>query len=174
VTPRRSHPPGPGVGPGGPASARSVGLVSIDLPYVDEHAITIAVPRDLVWPALRRYAATSIGVPDRSPLALLLGTAPPSGFGLAEAVPGDRLTLTGRHRFSRYALVFELHAVEDGSTVLRAKTYAEFPGLRGRIYRALVIGTGAHVLATNHMLRAIQRLSQQLILPADGAADAAS
>jgi hypothetical protein len=58
--------------------------------------------------------------------------------------------------------------------VLRAKTYAEFPGLRGRIYRALVIGTGAHVLATNHMLRAIQRLSQQLILPADGAADAAS
>jgi hypothetical protein len=144
-----------------------VGLVSIDLPYLDEHSITIAVPRDLVWPALRRYAATSIGVFDRSPLALLLGTEPPSGFGLAEAVPGDRLTLTGRHRFSRYALVFELHAVEDGSTVLRAKTYAEFPGLHGRIYRALVVGTGAHALATNHMLRAIQRLSQQLVPAAD-------
>ncbi|MDQ3615677.1 MAG: hypothetical protein M3393_03455 [Actinomycetota bacterium] len=132
-----------------------------DLPYVDEHAITIAAPHDLVWTALRCYATTSIGVPDGNPLARILGTLPRSGFEVAEAVPGERLTLVGRHRFSRYALVFELHVMADDSTVLRAKTYAAFPGPHGRMYRVLVIGTRAHVLATNHMLRAVRRLSSQ-------------
>jgi hypothetical protein len=47
----------------------------------------------------------------------------------------------------------------DDATVLRAKTYAAFPGFRGRVYRIMVIGTRAHVLATCHMLLAIQRLS---------------
>lgn len=151
---------------GGLVSTRSVGLVNIDLPFVDEHAITIPVPRDLVWAALRRYAATSIGVLDRSPLALLLGTTPRSGFELAEVVPGGRLTLAGRHRFSRYALVFELQGIDGDGTLLRAKTYAEFPGLHGRVYRALVIGTRAHAVTTTHILRAIHRLSQQLVASA--------
>jgi hypothetical protein len=138
---------------------------SIDLPYIDEHAITIAVPRDLVWTALRRYAATSIGFPGGNPLARVLGTAPRSGFEVAEAVPPDKLTLAGRHRFSRYALAFELHDTADDSTVLRATTYAEFPGSRGQIYRLLVIGTRVHVLATSHMLRTVQRLSSRATSP---------
>jgi hypothetical protein len=133
-----------------------------DLPYVDEHAVTIAAPRDRVWAALRRYAATSIGVPDGSPLARVLGTAPRSGFAVAEAVPGDRLTLAGGHRFSRYALVFELRDTAGDGTVLSAKTYAAFPGLHGRVYRVLVIGSRAHVVATGHMLRAVRRLSLQV------------
>jgi hypothetical protein len=133
--------------------------VSIKLPYVDEHAITIAVPRDQVWTALRRYAATSIGISESSPLARILGTAPRSGFRVVEEVPGDRLTLGGHHRFSRYELVFKLDGTADGSTVLRAQTYAAFPGLHGRIYRVLVIGTRAHVLATSHMLRAVRQIS---------------
>jgi len=129
------------------------------LPYVDEHAITIAAPRDLVWAALRRYAARSIGLSGGSPLAGALGTVPRSGFEVAEAVPGDRLTLSGQHRFSRYALVFELRDAAGDGTVLTAKTYAAFPGPHGRVYRVLVIGTRAHVLATDHMLRAVRRLS---------------
>jgi hypothetical protein len=43
--------------------------------------------------------------------------------------------------------------------VLTATTRAAFPGARGRAYRALVIGTRAHVLATRHMLHAVRRLS---------------
>src|SRR5262245_30600661 len=124
------------------------------LPYVDEHAITIAVPRDRVWAALRRYATKSIGFSGGSPLARILGTAPRSGFEVADEVPGDRLTLAGRHRFSRYALVFELHDAAGDSTVLCAKTYAAFPGRHGRVYRALVIGSRAHVVATGRILRA--------------------
>jgi hypothetical protein len=102
---------------------------------------------------------------------------PRSGFGVAETVPGTRLTLAGRHRFSRYTLIFELRdAAPDGTvlpdstvlpdgtvlpagTVLTATTRAAFPGTRGQAYRALVIGTRAHVLATRHLLHAVRRLS---------------
>jgi hypothetical protein len=133
--------------------------VSINLPYVDEHAITIAVPRDQVWTALQRYVATSIGISGSSPVARILGAAPRSGFRVVEEVPGDRLTLGGHHRFSRYELVFKLDGTADGGTVLRAQTYAAFPGLHGRIYRVLVIGTRAHVLATSHMLHAVRQIS---------------
>lgn len=76
---------------------------------------------------------------------------------LAERVPPDRLTLVGRHRFARYQLAFDLTDAAEGTTHLRATTHAEFPGLRGRAYRALVIGTRAHLVATTRILRAIRR-----------------
>ncbi len=130
-----------------------------DLPYVDEHAIAIAAPRDVVWTALRRYATTLVGMSDGNPLAGVLGTAPRSGFEVAEEVPGNKLVLAGRHWFSRYTLVFELHDLANDRTGLRATTYAAFPGPHGWMYRALVIGSRAHVLATNHMLRAVRQRS---------------
>jgi hypothetical protein len=127
-----------------------------DLPYVDEHAITIASPHDVVWTALLRYVAASLDA-SRSPLAWLLGTTPRSGFEIAETVDGEGLVLAGRHRFSRYRLVFELHDTATGQTRLNAKTYAAFPGPHGRAYRIVVIGSGAHMLVTTHMLRAVRR-----------------
>jgi hypothetical protein len=132
--------------------------ISSELPYVDEHATTIAAPRGRLWSALSRYAAT-LGVPDGHPLGRVLGTEPQAGFEVKESIPETRLTLTGRHRFSRYALVFELADAADDAVLVRAKTYAVFPGLHGKAYRTLVIGTRLHVLATNHMLRTIRRLS---------------
>jgi hypothetical protein len=65
--------------------------------------------------------------------------------------------MAGRHRFSRYALVFRLTESANGQTTVAARSYAEFPGPHGRVYRALVIGPGAHVVATNQILRAIRR-----------------
>jgi len=56
-------------------------------------------------------------------------------------------------------LAFEVSDASDGATQLSAQTYAEFPGVRGRAYRALVIGTRAHVVATHHILRSIRRLA---------------
>jgi hypothetical protein len=130
-----------------------------DLPYVDEHAIRIAASREVVWSALQHYAATSLRIPEGNLIARLLGTEPSAGFEVAQSEPTQGLTLVGRHRFSRYMLRFELTDGGDEATQLRAQTYAQFPGFRGQLYRALVIGTRAHVLATNHMLRSVRRLS---------------
>jgi hypothetical protein len=130
-----------------------------ELPFVDEHTIGIAASREAVWAALRRYVATSLCVGGGGPLATILGTRPPAGFEVSDRRPTERLTLIGRHRFSRYMLAFDLADVGDGITRLSAKTYAAFPGAHGRVYRALVIGTGAHVIATRRIIRSIRRLA---------------
>jgi hypothetical protein len=130
-----------------------------ELPYVDEHWIRIPASRDHVWTTLRRHVDSSLGIGARNPLAWILGTEPPAGFEIEREVPQQQLSMAGRHRFSRYRLVFDLSDAADGETRLSARTYAEFPGRRGRVYRALVIGTKAHVVATNQILRSIRRSS---------------
>lgn len=136
-----------------------MGGMNTELPYVDEHSVRIPVSRDAVWAALQRYVASSLSGAEGSPLTKILGTEPRAGFEVLDSVPTDRLTLIGRHRFSRYMLTFELADATVGATQLRAQTYAAFPGMHGRVYRALVIGTRLHVVATNHLLRSIRRLS---------------
>jgi hypothetical protein len=123
-----------------------------ELPYIDEHAIRIAGPRGVAWTALEQYVAAFLRRTEGGLLTRLLGTEPRAGFEIAERVPPDRLTLAGRHRFARYQLVFDLSEAANSGTELRATTQAEFPGLRGRAYRALVIGTRAHVVATTSTL----------------------
>jgi len=78
---------------------------------------------------------------------------------VAERESERRLALAGRHRFSRYRLIFELDDGAPGATVLRASTYAIFPGVHGWLYRAMVIGTRLHVLATRGILHAVRRRS---------------
>jgi hypothetical protein len=155
-----------GDGPGRPArqgrdSARiKPSVVSTNgLPYVDEHTITIAAPRERAWTALQRYASASLRVSDRNPLAKLLGTQPRAGFEVVQAEPGRGLTLEGRHRFSRYRLAFTLSDGPAGTTQLRAATYAAFPGVRGQVYRALVIGSRGHRVAVWLMLRSVRRVA---------------
>ena len=130
-----------------------------DLPYVDQHAVTIAAPRATVWAALEGYVADTLGAKRMPLLGRMLGTDPPSGFGVAQREPERRLALAGRHRFSRYRLVFELSDGPGEGTVLRALTYAVFPGAHGFVYRTLVIGTRLHVLATRGILHAVRRRS---------------
>jgi len=77
-------------------------------------------------------------------------------LAVADAVPERRVSLVGRHRFSRYALVFTL-AEQPTGTTLAALTYAEFPGLRGTVYRGLVIGSGAHRVLVRRLLRDVRR-----------------
>lgn len=131
-----------------------------ELPFVDEHTTEIAASLEDVWAALRRYVDTSLRVADGGPLATILGTQPPAGFEVAGSQPTECLTLVGRHRFSRYMLAFDLTDAGDGITRLSAKTYAAFPGTHGLVYRALVIGTGAHAVATRRILRSIRRRAE--------------
>jgi hypothetical protein len=139
------------------------------LPYVDEHHVEVAAPATVVWRAtgdcLPRDAAVRVGAailgtePRRrhgNPLAVG-GTVP--GFEVVEAVPNERLVLAGRHRFSEYALTFELRDLGT-TTRLTAVTRARFPRLRGRAYRALVIGSGAHRVLTRQWLERIRRTAE--------------
>ncbi|MEB3021701.1 hypothetical protein [[Mycobacterium] crassicus] len=127
-----------------------------ELPYIDEHVVRVDAPRDRVWAALQRYTAALLRSGERNPLLVLLGPQPRAGFAVAESIEQRRISLVGRHRFSRYRLVFELTDAPGGGTLVHARSYAAFPGIHGRAYRALVIGTRLHVVATNYMLRAIR------------------
>lgn len=136
-----------------------------DLPFVDEHRLLIPARPDVVWRALAVHVGAMRAA---GPLGFVLGTDPRRtsgsgleagatvpGFAVAEVEPSRRVRLTGRHRFSVYALTFEL-APEPGGTVLSARTDAAFPGPHGRMYRLLVISSGAHRAAVGRILRAVR------------------
>lgn len=145
------------------------------LPYVDEHSIEIEAGAQPVWDAALRVVDGSFASTRSSRGARLLGCAEvdasgPRPLAVGSTVPGFRvetaeppreLGLGGAHRFSRYALIFRIDALGDGRTRLRAETRAEFPGLRGRAYRALVIGTHGHVLLLRRLLGAVKRRAER-------------
>lgn len=135
-----------------------------DLPFIDEHHQRLNAPADAVWAALLEFLRREeFGA---AWLARLLSCDPARrtaefsglpgesvpGFRVVTAEPGRRLVLAGRHRFARYELSF----LCDGES-LRAVTHAAFPGLLGRLYRAMVIGSGGHRIITRHLLRQVAR-----------------
>jgi ketosteroid isomerase-like protein len=134
-----------------------VGSVSTDLPYIDEHAIVIAAPRHVVWAALEHEFVSAGRGTVRRWLAVALRAVPTSGFSTVERVEGRRLGLAGAHRFARYRLTFDLVEAGDGMTKVTATSHAAFPGVAGRLYRALVVATPVHVVATTGLLHAIRR-----------------
>jgi hypothetical protein len=115
------------------------------LPYVDEHATEVEADLASTWKAV---AATAAKLPS-------------AGFRVATEVPEQELGLSGHHPFSRYALIFRLDSLGPGRTRVRAETRAAFPGLHGRAYRALVIGTRMHVLVTRRLLGATKRRAER-------------
>ena len=129
---------------------------TLDLPYVDEHRTTVEAPPDVVWRTLRAYVDRMLAANDGRVFTRLLGAHPSAGFEVSEQAEEERLVLSGRHRFSRYALVFELEPASE-HTVLKALTYAVFPGVHGRVYRLLVISSRAHVVATRRMLASVRK-----------------
>lgn len=143
------------------------------LPYIDEHDVLIAASPETVW----RHLIIAVGWSGRavSAVAPLLGAVPRRasgdplaegstvpGFSVREAVPGDRLVLAGHHRFSEYALVYTL-AEEPGGTRLRARTHARFPGLRGELYRTVVIRSGGHRVLVRRILRGVRRAAESQV-----------
>lgn len=145
------------------------------LPYVDELPIEIGADRDETWAALLRVVEGSFAsARGRGPARLLAcedtelsgprplapGSAFP-GFHVETAEPPSELALAGHHRFSTYRLGFRLEDAGTGGTRLIAETCAAFPGLKGGVYRALVIGTRLHVLVTRRLLTATKRRAER-------------
>jgi hypothetical protein len=141
------------------------------LPHVDEHALEIAADPDATWKALLRVVEASVSSGGAPRFARLVGCADTEAAGprpleVGSALPGfhvagadvpAELALAGSHRFSAYSLIFRLDDLGGGRTRLRAETRAEFPGPKGSVYRALVIGTRMHVLVTRRMLSGVKR-----------------
>ena len=141
------------------------------LPFIDEHSLQLSAPPTRAWPALLSVLS-DIGRATPSALKHPWGLEPAvmrgewresvqpgdslPGFRVAEARACEHLALEGAHRFSRYALVFELAQTDRGS-ILRALSWAEFPGVKGALYRAAVIGTRGHRLAVRRMLASVAR-----------------
>ncbi|KQZ68831.1 SRPBCC family protein [Nocardioides sp. Root151] len=121
--------------------------------YVDEHRVDLDVQATQAWPAVVGFAEHLTGQ-EHALLSRALGLEPAAGFSVTQREAPRILGLTGRHRFSRYALDFRLVDVPGGSE-LSAVTYADFPGPLGFAYRSAVIGTRGHVLAVRRMLRKI-------------------
>jgi hypothetical protein len=155
----------------GPSADVVVGVSTEELPRIDEHATTIRVDDPgLVWNALGEVIGRFWRVPNlgtrilqaepaaRSGDPLIVGSTLP-GFAVVRAEPGKELALGGHHRFSSYALIFRLVAGERHTT-LSAETRAAFPGVSGRVYRGLVIGTRGHVLVVRALLRATRRRAE--------------
>ena len=105
-----------------------------ELPFVDEHGIDMQRSPEEVWERLQR-------------------TRPSTGFRATESSPPNKLVLEGRHPFSRYALVFLIERRGEDRSRAVAQTWAAFPGSAGRVYRALVIGSGIHAAIVRRMLR---------------------
>jgi hypothetical protein len=155
-------------------TSRTIDIPIELLPRVDEHSIDIDAPDEAVWDALLRVVPGSLAGGSSSRAAKALGcgetemkgevgttgsTLP--GFVVARAIPPATLALEGEHRYSRYALVFCIDRRSDNRARLRAETRAEFPGRKGRAYRALVIGTKGHVVVVRRMLSAVKKRAEQ-------------
>jgi hypothetical protein len=152
-------------------------LPAADLPFIDEHAVEVAAPAGHAWDAVCQVVSGSFRGRSGTLLARLLGAtethpqgdpATPgsaiTGFRIASAKAPVELVLEGEHRFSRYALTFHFEALPGDRSRVRAETRAVFPGLRGRAYRVLVIGTQGHVLLVRRLLRAIRTRAEREFL----------
>ena len=116
------------------------------LSYIDQHAISVDASVADTWSALLRVLCRD----PADPATVRVGK-------LDEAIPQQRLTVNGRHLcFAVYRLVFELDPKADsGGVRLRALTWAAFPGVRGKVFRALAIEAGAHRFVVRRMLKHI-------------------
>lgn len=136
------------------------------LPFVDEHVVVVDAGVEEFWRRLLVKVGRSLSTGSGARYARVVGAVPREngggrplgvgsefpGFRVARLVPGRELALEGRHRFSTYSLVFRVEELTDGRCRLRAETRAVFPGAAGRVYRALVIGSGGHALAMRRLL----------------------
>ncbi len=129
--------------------------------YVDKHSRLLpGVPPERAYAAARSYAERLTRTPTGVLAAFtrLWGTEPASGFAIVDEQPPSVVTLAGRHRFSRYEMDLRVDQAVDGS-VVTVVTLADFPGVRGAVYRTALMGSRGHVLAVERMLASIERLA---------------
>ena len=142
-----------------------------DLPFIDEHAREIDAPPARTWEGLIAPRGL-IRIPGG--VARVFGFDPAArsgepgtvgstmiGFRVTKSVPERELTAEGRHSFSRYSVTFLIEEAGAGRSLLRARTYADFPGWHGTIYRAIEIRNQSHVDGTKAWLRIVAKRAER-------------
>ncbi len=145
------------------------------LPHIDTHTVDIDADNGRVWDvvvqsmeqALSGRAARSYAwvmqADDRrasGPRPLAAGSTTP-GFRVVTATSPSELVITGRHRLAAYEMVFALTPLDGHRTRLACTTNAAFGRGPGRAYRALVIGSGGHAIATRRLLATLRRRAER-------------
>ncbi len=145
-----------------------------ELPSIDEHEVEIDASAESAWAALFPILSSTFGgrIARRTAVALECrdtefrgdlhhpgGRLP--GFVVARSVAPVMLALMGEHRFSRYALVFRIDLLPGQRCRVRAETRAMFPGAKGRLYKAGVIGTRGHVFTVRRLLRTLKKRAEK-------------
>ena len=119
------------------------------LPFIDVHDVVLPLEPIKAWQRLQAAIGRSS----------LLGSR---GFPQRDETPPWSMRLAGAHLFATYELHFVLDdltpaAVSSVSgspqTRVRAITYARFGSGLGHVYRAIVIGSGAHAIIVRRFLR---------------------
>ena len=146
-----------------------------DLPHIDEHSVVVEASAEACWSAIadvvpRAFSGRATGVVARAlgcadtavagPRPIVTGSKFP-GFRVSHADRPTELALEGRHRLSRYSLVFRVDVLGPVRSRLRAETRATFPPGPGRLYRALVIGTRGHVLVVRRLLARVRQCAER-------------
>ena len=146
-----------------------------DLEWIDVHSIDVSAGAEDVWPVMWRVVVRSFDGRLTETVAAALGCDPRRGENVAAprarttTLPGFRVAavtaptevvLEGTHRFARYRLTFRIDSVGDDRARVHAATHADFPGLRGFVYRTLVLGSGGHVVVVNRLLKNIKRSAE--------------
>jgi hypothetical protein len=134
--------------------------VTSRLSFVDEHTVPVEAEAGHVWRAVENRmlapSGAAAGVYGR-----LIGVRGGRAFEVAHREPPYRLVLVGEHRFARYSLTFNVYEVGPGRCSLSAQTSAAFPGIAGRLYRAAVIGSRAHILVVRRLLERIAQRAER-------------
>ena len=149
------------------------------LPVIDEHAVDVRADAERVCDAVLETFRDS-GSRATRVLTAVLGGAPGStqgwdgesvqgatvpGFAVAQLDRPGLVVLSGRHRFSQYAIVVRIDPTATGSRC-RLESRGTFPGPLGAVYRTLVVGTRGHVVAVRSLLTSIRRRAEAGALPA--------
>ena len=129
------------------------------LPFVDEHLRPVAASVAATWQAVNDVMTAPPSGP-AARYAGLVGAREGRPFAVAKSDPPHRLVLVGEHRFARYSLVLTVDELGPGLTALRAQTWAAFPGILGRLYRAAVIDSRGHVLVVRWLLSRVARRAE--------------
>jgi hypothetical protein len=139
------------------------------LPRIDAHEVSVDAPALVAWsavlavfgrvttgPVWRTFARAVRCTPDRATGSLDAAGAAMPGFLVARCEIPTEWALEGQHFFSRYALTFGVAPIDGAHCRITAQSSAAFPGAHGKMYRALVIGTGGHLIGVRGLLRTMK------------------